>query len=299
MLISVFHSCFFLPANFLSLSKFKIETAMKFNFKSQYLIIGAVALIFLLLFSGKMFLIIDAGERGVIFKPYTSGLDKENIYGEGFHIIAPWNNMYIYGVREQQRDEPMDVLDKSGLSISMDITVRFNPIFNEIGFLYEQFGINYINVLVIPEVRSTVRQVAGRYTAEEIYSTKRAEVEKAIIDETKEVLSQNYIQMKALLIRSINLPEQIKTAIESKLKQEQEALAYEYRLKSETSEAERRRIEAEGIAAYNRIINASLTKEILQQRGIEATIDLAKSPNSKVVVIGSGKDGMPLILGNN
>lgn len=272
---------------------------MKFNFKSQYLIIGAVALIFLLLFSGKMFLIIDAGERGVIFKPYTSGLDKENIYGEGFHIIAPWNNMYIYGVREQQRDEPMDVLDKSGLSISMDITVRFNPIFNEIGFLYEQFGINYINVLVIPEVRSTVRQVAGRYTAEEIYSTKRAEVEKAIIDETKEVLSQNYIQMKALLIRSINLPEQIKTAIESKLKQEQEALAYEYRLKSETSEAERRRIEAEGIAAYNRIINASLTKEILQQRGIEATIDLAKSPNSKVVVIGSGKDGMPLILGNN
>ncbi len=272
---------------------------MKFNFKSQYLIIAAVALILLLLFGGKMFLIIDAGERGVIFKPYTSGLDKENIYGEGFHIIAPWNNMYIYGVREQQRDEPMDVLDKSGLSISMDITVRFNPIFNEIGYLYEQFGINYINVLVVPEVRSTVRQVAGRYTAEEIYSTKRAEVEKAIIDETKEVLSQNYIQMKALLIRSINLPDQIKTAIESKLKQEQEALAYEYRLKSETSEAERRRIEAEGIAAFNRIINASLTKEILQQRGIEATIDLAKSPNSKVVVIGSGKDGLPLILGNN
>lgn len=272
---------------------------MKFNFKSQYLIIAAVALILLLLFGGKMFLIIDAGERGVIFKPYTSGLDKENIYGEGFHIIAPWNNMYVYGVREQQRDEPMDVLDKSGLSISMDITVRFNPIFNEIGFLYEQFGINYINVLVVPEVRSTVRQVAGRYTAEEIYSTKRAEVEKAIIDETKEVLSKNYIQMKALLIRSINLPEQIKTAIESKLKQEQEALAYEYRLKSETSEAERRRIEAEGIAAFNRIINASLTDKIIQQRGIEATIDLAKSPNTKVVVIGSGKDGLPLILGNN
>ncbi len=272
---------------------------MKFNFKTQYLIIAAVALILLLLFGGKMFLIIDAGERGVIFKPYTSGLDKENIYGEGFHIIAPWNNMYIYGVREQQRDEPMDVLDKSGLSISMDITVRFNPIYNEIGFLYEQFGLNYINVLVVPEVRSTVRQVAGRYTAEEIYSTKRAEVEKAIIDETKEVLSQNYIQMKALLIRSINLPEQIKTAIESKLKQEQEALAYEYRLKSETSEAERRRIEAEGIAAFNRIINASLTDKIIQQRGIEATIDLAKSPNSKVVVIGSGKDGLPLILGNN
>lgn len=272
---------------------------MKFNFKSTYVIVAAVIFIILLLFGGKMFLILDAGERGVIFRPYTSGLDKENIYGEGFHIIAPWNKMYVYGVREQQRDEPMDVLDKSGLSISMDITVRFNPIFNEIGFLYEQFGVNYINVLVIPEVRSTVRQVAGRYTAEEIYSTKRAEVEKAIIDETKEVLGQNYIQMKALLIRSINLPEQIKTAIESKLKQEQEALAYEYRLTKETSEAERRRIEAEGIAAFNRIINASLTKEILQQRGIEATTALAESTNAKVIVIGSGKDGLPLILGGN
>jgi len=272
---------------------------MKFNFKSTYIIVAVVILIVLLLFGGRMFLILDAGERGVIFKPYSIGLDKENIYGEGFHVIAPWNKMYIFGVREQQRDEPMDVLDKSGLSISMDITVRFNPIFKEIGFLYEQFGVNYINVLVIPEVRSTVRQVAGRYTAEEIYSTKRAEVEQAIIEETKMVLSKNYIQMKALLIRSINLPEQIKNAIESKLKTEQEALAYEYRLDREKSEAERRRIEADGIAAYNRIINASLTKAILQQRGIEATIKLSESTNTKVIVIGSGKDGLPLILGNN
>lgn len=272
---------------------------MKFNFKTQYLIVAAVVLIVLLLFGGNMFLIIEAGERGVIFKPYTTGLDKDNIYGEGFHIIAPWNDMYIYNVREQQRDEPMDVLDKSGLSVNVDVTVRFNPSYSKIGFLHEQFGVNFVNVLVIPEVRSSVRQVAGRYTAEEIYSTKRAEVEQSIIDETREALGENFIDMRALLIRSINLPDQIKNAIESKLQQEQEALAYEFRLRKEQSEAERRRIEAEGIANFNRIINASLTKEILQQRGIEATIELATSPNSKVVVIGSGKDGMPLILGNN
>jgi regulator of protease activity HflC (stomatin/prohibitin superfamily) len=148
-------------------------------------------------------------------------------------------------------------------------------------------------------VRSTVRQVAGRYTAEEIYSTKRAEVELAIKEETRQVLGENYIDMRALLIRSINLPPQIKEAIEAKLKTEQEALAYEYRLRREESEAERRRIEAEGIAAFNRIINASLTDQILKQRGIEATISLAESPNSKVVVIGSGKEGLPLILGGN
>jgi regulator of protease activity HflC (stomatin/prohibitin superfamily) len=193
----------------------------------------------------------------------------------------------------------MDVLDKNGLSINTDITVRFNPLYNGIGLLHQQFGINYINVLVIPEVRSTVRQVAGRYTAEEIYSTKRAEVENSIKEETRKVLGENFIDMRALLIRSINLPEQIKAAIESKLKQEQEALAYEFRLQREQSEAERRRIEAEGISNFNRIISASLSDNILKQRGIEATISLAESPNTKIVVIGSGKDGLPLILGNN
>ena len=272
---------------------------MKFNFKSSYIVIGVIVLIVLLLFGGRMFLIIEAGERGVVFRPYTSGLDKENIYSEGFHIIAPWNNMYVYNVREQQREETMDVLDKNGLSINTDVTVRFNPIYNKIGFLHEQFGVNYINVLVVPEVRSSVRQVAGRYTAEEIYSTKRAEVEQAIITETKLTLGENFIDMKALLIRSINLPAQIKGAIENKLQQEQESLAYEYKLTKETAEAERRRIEAEGIAAYNRIINASLTNNILKQRGIEATTALAESPNTKVIVIGSGEDGLPLILGGN
>jgi len=272
---------------------------MKFNFKTSYIVVIVVVLLVLLLFGGRMFLIIDAGERGVVFRPYTTGLDKENIYGEGFHIIAPWNKMYVYNVREQQRDEPMDVLDKNGLSINLDITVRFNPIYNQIGDLYQQFGINYINVLVIPEVRSTVRQVAGRYTAEEIYSTKRSEVETAIKSETEEVLNDNYIDMRALLIRSINLPAQIKNAIEKKLTQEQEARAYEFRLQSAELEADRKRIEAEGISRYNEIISNSLTDNILKQRGIEATLELAESQNAKVVVIGSGDDGLPLILGNN
>ncbi|VAW18079.1 FIG00930688: hypothetical protein [hydrothermal vent metagenome] len=272
---------------------------MKFNLKSSYLVIAVSILIVLLLFGNKMFMIIEAGERGVIFRPYTTGLDRDNIYGEGFHVIAPWNDMYIYNVKEQQREETMDVLDKNGLNINMDVTVRFNPTFDKIGYLHQQFGSNFINVLVVPEVRSSVRQVAGRYTAEEIYSTKRNEVESAIITETQKVLEANFISMRALLIRSINLPDQIKTAIEDKLKTEQEALAYRFRLDREKSEAQRKRLEAQGISDFNRIISASLTDKILQQRGIEATLELAKSANTKVVVIGSGKDGLPLILGNN
>lgn len=153
--------------------------------------------------------------------------------------------------------------------------------------------------MVIPNVRSSVRAVTGRYSAEEIYSTKRAEVETAIIKETRRALAAKNIDMKDLLIRSIILPEKIKNAIESKLQQQQEALAYKFRLDRERSEADRRRIEAQGIADYNRIISASLTDRILQQKGIDATLELANSQNAKVVVIGSGDNGMPLILGNN
>ena len=267
--------------------------------KQLVLIIGVAALILLLVFSSRVFYIIQPGERGVIFRPFSSGLDKKNIQGPGFHIIAPWNDLHVYNVKEQKAEETMDVLDKNGLKVIIETSVRFNPIYAEIGSLHEIFGKFYVQQLVVPEVRSSIRQVAGRYTAEEIYSTKRSEVEKSIVDETNKSLSINFIDMRALLIRSINLPTQIQQAIESKLTQEQEFLAYQFKLEKEKSEAERRRIAAEGESAANKIINSSLTSSLLKMRGIEATIELAKSPNSKVVIVGSGKEGLPLILGGN
>jgi regulator of protease activity HflC (stomatin/prohibitin superfamily) len=255
-------------------------------------------LIFLFAFSSSLFYTIQATERGVVFYKFSGGLDNDDIKTPGLHFKAPWNEVYVYEVSESKEEEKMDVLDKNGLSISVDVTVRFYPLFDKIGYIHEKFNRSYIEKLVIPEVRSSVRQVMGRYSAEEIYSTKRSEVEMAIKSETGNVLSENNIQMKALLIRSINLPAQIKEAIESKLEQEQEALAYQYRLDKEKSEAERKRIAAEGEAAANDIINSSLTGALLKMRGIEATLELSKSENSKVVIIG-GKDGMPLILGDN
>jgi len=266
---------------------------------TTFWILLSVGVLIVILISSSSFITIKPGERGVIFRKFTSGLDKENIFQPGFHIIAPWNEIYVYNVKEQNSEEGMDVLDKNGLSINMDVSIRFNPKYERIGYLHEKFGIEYIRQLIIPEARSTVRRVAGRYTAEEIYSTKRSELESAIIAETAEVLGANEIEMKALLIRSINLPEQIKVAIENKLKQEQEALAYQYKLEREKSEAERKKIAAEGEARANKIINSSLTNNLLRMRGIEATIKLSESPNSKIIVVGSGKDGLPLILGNN
>ncbi|MFY0627273.1 MAG: prohibitin family protein [Reichenbachiella sp.] len=266
-----------------------------------FILIFAVGLFVVISLSSSLFYTLGPAERAVIFYKFGKGLDKENVIQPGFHVKAPWNTVYTFDVSENKVEEGMDVLDKSGLSLSVDVSVRFTPIPSRIGYIQETFQRDYINRLVIPEVRSSVRQVMGRYTAEEIYSTKRSEVETAIKSETEAVLASenNNVRMKALLIRSINLPAQIKQAIENKLQQEQEALAYQFRLDKEKSEAERKRIAAEGEAAANKIVNSSLTPELLKMRGIEATTSLAASPNSKVVVIGSGKDGLPLILGGN
>lgn len=268
--------------------------------RTQISIITFAAIgVLLLVFGSQMFYVLKPGERGVIFKKFGGGLDKENIYAPGFHIVAPWNDMIKYDVREQKSEETMDVLDKGGLSINVDVTVIFNPVHNAIGYLHENIGMDYVTVMVIPNVRSSVRAVTGRYSAEEIYSTKRAEVETAIIETTRKALAAKNIDMKDLLIRSIILPDKIKSAIESKLQQQQEALAYQFRLDRERSEADRRRIEAQGIADANRIVSASLTNNILKQKGIDATLELANSANAKVVVVGSGEDGLPLILGGN
>jgi len=268
--------------------------------RAQYIIISVVAIVVLLLiFGSQMFYVLKPGERAVVFKKFGIGLDKENIYIPGFHVIAPWNDLIRYDVKEQKSEETMDVLDKGGLSINVDVTIIFNPFYDKIGYLHENIGTNYVSVMLIPNVRSAVRAVTGRYTAEEIYSTRRGEVETEIIESTRRALADKDIDMKDLLIRSITLPEKIKAAIESKLQQQQEALAYQYRLEREESEADRLRIQAQGIADYNRIISASLTSNILKQKGIDATLELANSANSKVVVIGSGDEGMPLILGGN
>ncbi len=269
------------------------------NRRLPLIILGIIGFIVLVSLSSSLFYTIQSTDRAIIFYPFGKGLDVDNVIGQGTHTKAPWNDVYIYKVNETTAEETMEILASNGLSIHIDITVRYSPIPDKIGYIHQKFTQDYVNVLVIPELRSTVRQVMGRYTAEEIYSTKRAEVEQVIKTETEKVLGTNFVNATAVLIRNIELPEQIKVAIQNKLQQEQEALAYQFRLDKEESEAERKRIAAEGESRANNIINNSLSDKLLKMRGIEATLELSKSPNTKVIVIGSGKDGMPLILGNN
>lgn len=267
---------------------------------STSIIVGAIIVIAILIFSSATFLTIDSGERGVLFKRFGSGLDTEKIYRPGFHVVAPWNRMFVYDVREKQIEETMTVLSSNGLNIALDATVRVNPTYADIGFLHEKFGENYMNSLVRPEVRSSVRKIIGRYTPEELYSTRRDEVQTEIEEELENTLSSNYIALRAVLIRDIQLPEKVRTAIEEKIEAEQLALKYEYILDQERKESERKTIEAQAKADANRILNASLTDKILQDKGIEATIELSKSQNTKVIVVGGdGSNGLPLILGGN
>jgi regulator of protease activity HflC (stomatin/prohibitin superfamily) len=269
------------------------------NRKLPLIILGIIGFIILMSLSSSFFYTIQPTERAVIFYPFGDALDRDHVITPGFHTKAPWNEVITYEVAEMTSDETMDINDKNGLPIHVDVTVRYFPMHDKIGYIHEKFTRDYPNRLVIPEMRSMTRQVLARYTAEEIYSTKRAEVENSVITETEKVLNANYVNTTAVLIRSIKLPDQIRVAIENKLQQQQEALAYQFRLDKEKSEAERKRIAAEGESRANNIINNSLSEKLLKMRGIEATLELAKSPNTKVIVIGSSKDGLPMILGNN
>ena len=264
-----------------------------------FIVLGAVALFAMLIFANSIFLTIQPGEKGILFKRFGGGLDKENVFNQGFHVIAPWNNMFIYDVRIQESLATMEVLSKNGLTIKCELSYRFQPVSGEIGFLHDNIGFDYHQRIIVPEIRSATREVIGRYLPEELYSSKREAIQDEIFQQTSTAIGEKHLVMDAVLIREVVLPASLQDAIEKKLKQEQESLEYEFKITKAEQEAERQRIEAQGKARANTIISASLTDKILQEKGIEATKELAQSPNAKVVVVGGGGDGLPLILGNN
>ena len=268
----------------------------EFNPRIIPLIVGGILL---LIFVIKSTLTIGSGQAGVLYKTFGGGVvtDKPPL-GEGFHFVAPWNTVYIYEVRQQEISEAMQVLSSNGLEIKLDATAWYQPQIENTGKLHREKGENYVDRVLKPALRSATRSVVGRYTPEQLYSSKRDAIQTEIFEETKKILSDQYIQLNEVLVRDVTLPATIKNAIEMKLKQEQEFLEYEFRLERAKKEAERQRIEAEGKALANQILNASLTDKILQEKGIQATLELSKSDNAKVVVVGSAKDGLPIILGN-
>ena len=195
--------------------------------------------------------------------------------------------------------EKLEVLSSNLLKIEMDMTVFYQPNLNKLGLLEIERGRNYEEKVIVPAMRSVAREVIAKYLPEEFNTTRRDEIQSEIDERMREKLSENYLQLNDVLIRNIRLPRKLEEAIERKLQPEQESLEYEFRLDKAAKEAERMRIEAEGIRDYQEIVSRGISQELLKWKGIEATSALANSQNTKVVVIGSAKDGVPLILGDN
>jgi regulator of protease activity HflC (stomatin/prohibitin superfamily) len=239
---------------------------------------------------------VESGHRGIVFKPLAGGTSNE-VLGEGMHFIPVWNSVIQYDARVHEMKEQLIVLSSNGLTIRVDASIRFRPKTEELFELQTQIGPNYADKVVAPVVRSEARKVFGRYQPEEIYSTKREEIERSIYDEVLKALEGKHVIVEAVLVRDVELPEAIKTAIADKLGEEQRAQKMQFTLDRERQEAQRKQIEAEGIAKYQSIVRQGLTPEYLQFKGIEATAQIAESSNSKVVIIGAGKSGLPIILG--
>jgi len=268
--------------------------------KKNFGVLTIVTLIFLLLFFyfiNSIFIMIDAGHTGVLFKRFgNKGVVLDKVYSEGINIIWPWDRLISYDVKIQEFKEAVSVLSKNGLTIDVIVSIRYQLVRSRTPWLHQNVGKEYRRKIIQPSIISSVREVVGEYSPIELYTKVRKIMQDQIMVELLEETRRIPIMYSNVIIETIKLPVLINDAIESKLKREQEFLEYEFKILMENQEVKRKIIEASGIKKYNSIVNESLTEKILTLKGIQATIDLAKSQNSKVVVIGSGEKGLPIIL---
>jgi prohibitin 2 len=239
---------------------------------------------------------VPSGHRAVFYSKFGQGTEIGRIYPEGFNWHFPWNNMFVYKIQLDERREELHVLSADGASIGLEMTIWFRPIVEHLDSLQVSVGPNYYDVAVAPALRGVARSVVGKYKPEEIYSTKRETISDEILAEMKKMMSAKFISVENVIIRNVDLPDKISEAINFKLAADQEAQKMEFVLTKERKEAERKKIEAEGIADFQKIVSSGVTPSLLTWKGIEATQKLAESPNTKVVIIGNSKDGLPLIL---
>jgi prohibitin 2 len=237
---------------------------------------------------------VGPGSAGVLWK--ANGGTQPNSYGEGQYTVWFANHMYVYDLRVMSNDETLNVIAANGLSINLAATVRYRIAPDQVVALQEEIGPDYYNVILEPLLRSDARRVVGRYSPEEIYSTKRDVVEREIREQLVTRTAGKHLIIEAVLIRNVELPPAIRTAIDQKLAAEQEVLKMEYELKITKATADQRRVEAEGIADYNRTIAKSLTPPILEFERILQLEKLAASGNAKTVVLGQGAATTPVLL---
>jgi prohibitin 1 len=217
--------------------------------------------------------------------------------GEGIHLINPLKTNNELSIQTQTLKESASVPSSEGLMMSLDTSLIYHLNPDHAADVFQKIGADYENVVVEPTLRSAIREATASHTANALYTGEREMVAKQIFDQVNTQLSLRGLTVENVLLRDIQLPTTLKSAIEAKQQAEQESLAMNFRLQKETQEAQRKRIEAAGVRDFQQIVAQGITPSLLEWKGIEATENLAKSPNSKVVVIGNNKNGLPLILG--
>lgn len=272
----------------------KLREIIKFDFKGK-IILGLLALIVLVVLFKRTIVYVEAGEGGVLYRPFQGGVVADYILTEGIHFLFPLNTASIYDTRVQIIRHEFDVLTNRGLPVTLKVAVRYRPIFELLGVLHQKVGPDYPNKIILPQIESVLRKGLGNHTPEEIYTNKGMLLSKLIARAIEEV-GRKYVIVDDIVIRSVTLPPGVRDAIEDKLVEEQRFLAYAFKLKAEEQEAERKRIEAAGIQAYAEKIDTTMSDRVLRYHGIKATQELAASPNAKMVIVGGGKDGLPIML---
>lgn len=244
----------------------------------------------------QIFTVIPAGSVGVVD---FLGNVSSNTLKSGVNMVNPLAEIIKFSIKTQELKETMSVPSQEGLSVQLEISLLYSLDPDNASKIYKTVGPNYVEVILIPQFRSVVRGVTARYDAQALYTAGREILAKQIRDELASLVGPRGILVEAVPLRQIMLPPGLTASIEEKLKAEQESKRMQFILQKEEQEAQRKRIEARGIADFQDIVSKGISENLLKWKGIEATEKLANSPNSKIVVIGSGKEGLPIILGNN
>lgn len=248
----------------------------------------------------RMFLVVPPGHRGVMYRTIYGGTVTSESWPEGLHILPPWDKMYVYDLRLQRRVIDFEVLSDEGLTLGVQVVVRFRPQEEMLGFLQKDVGPSYFESLIQPEIESHIRRTFGGRPAHEVYASMRNLLQEVgqfpLIGRVEQsntgTISRPYIYVQELKLTKISLPKIVEESILEKYREEQRMLAYRYKLEREQKEAERKRTEATGIRDFNMIART----DILRWRSIDAALELAKSNNSKVIVLGGSPNAMQMQL---
>jgi prohibitin 1 len=263
-------------------------------YRSGMMISGTIALLAAILALSQFFSIIPAGHVGVVD---FFGIVSDRTLGAGINTVNPMAKIQKYSIQTKEHKEAMQVLSREGLTIGLEISAlyRLNP--DSAARVYKTIaGGDYETIVLIPQFRSMSRAVTASFQASALYSTEREALGVAIQSELAKVVAPRGIIIESTPLRNVGLPSQLTEAIEQKQRADQESQRMEFVLTKEKQEADRKRIEAQGIADFQKIVATGISDQLLRWKGIEATMKIAESQNAKVVIIGSGKDGLPIIL---